>query len=47
MNDFVPLGFVALLVALLVALDGGHALIAIDRLTQSEVMTVTNAPILF
>jgi hypothetical protein len=47
MNDFVPLGFVALLVALLVALDGGLALIAIDRLTQSEVMTVTNAPILF
>jgi hypothetical protein len=47
MNDFVPLGFVALLVALLVALDGGLALIAIDRLAQSEVMTVTNAPILF
>ena len=54
MNDFVPLGFVVLLVALLVALDGGLALMAIDRLAQSEgftdihdVMTVTNAPILF
>ena len=47
MNDFVPFGFVVLLVALLVVLDGGLALIAIDRLAQSEVMTVTNAPILF
>jgi hypothetical protein len=54
MNDFVPLGFLVLLVALLVALDGGLALIAIDRLAQSEgftdiqnVMTVTNAPIRF
>jgi hypothetical protein len=49
-----PLGFLVLLVALLVALDGGLALIAIDRLAQSEgftdiqnVMTVTNAPIRF
>jgi hypothetical protein len=54
MNDFVPLGFLVLLVALLVAFDGGLALIAIDRLAQSEgftdiqnVMTVTNAPIRF
>jgi hypothetical protein len=47
MNDFVPLGFVVMLVALLVVLDGGLALIAIDRLAQSEVMTVTNAPIRF
>ena len=51
MNDFVPLGFVVLLVALLVALDGGLALRAIDRLAQSEgytdiqsVMTVTDVP---
>ena len=49
MNDFVPLGFLVLLVALLVALDASLALIAIDRLAQSEsstdiqdVMTVTN-----
>jgi hypothetical protein len=53
-NGFVPLGFVVLLVALLVALDGDLALVAIDRLAQSEgftdihdVMTVTNAPIRF
>ena len=49
MNDFVPLGFLVLLVALLVALDASLALIAIDRLAHSEgftdihdVMTVTN-----
>jgi hypothetical protein len=36
MNDFVTLGFVVLIVALLIALDGGLALIAIDRLVQSE-----------
>ena len=46
MNDTV-LGFLVLLVALLVAVDSGLALIAIDRLAQSEVMTVTNATILF
>ena len=52
MNYFVTLGFVVLLVALVVALDGDLALITIDRLAQSEaytdiqnVMTVTNAPI--
>jgi hypothetical protein len=50
-NHFVTLGFVFLLVALVVVLDGGLALIAIDRLAQSEgftdiqnVMTVTDAP---
>jgi hypothetical protein len=54
MNYFVTLGFVVLLVALVVALDGDLALIAIDRLAQSEgytdiqnVMTVTNPPIRF
>jgi hypothetical protein len=54
MNDFVPLGFVLLLAALGVTLDGSLALIAIDRLALSEgftdiqdVMTVTNAPIRF
>jgi hypothetical protein len=54
MNRFVILGFVILLVALVVALDGDLALITIDRLAQSEaytdiqnVMTVTNAPIRF
>jgi hypothetical protein len=54
MNRFVILGFVILLVALMVALDGNLALITIDRLAQSEaytdiqnVMTVTNAPIRF
>ena len=54
MNYFVTLGFVVLLVALVLALDGDLALITIDRLAQSEgytdiqnVMTVTNAPIRF
>jgi hypothetical protein len=54
MNYFVTLGFVVLLVALVVALDGELALTAIDRLAQSEgytdiqnVMTVTNPPIRF
>jgi len=54
MNYFVTLGLVVLLVALVVALDGDLALIAIDRLAQSEgytdiqnVMTVTNPPIRF
>jgi hypothetical protein len=54
MNYFVTLGFVVLLVALVVALDGDLALIAIERLAQSEgytdiqnVMTVTNPPIRF
>ena len=36
MNRFVILGFVILLVALVVALDGTLALMAIDRLAQSE-----------
>ena len=46
------LGFLLLLAALAVALDGSLALKAIDRLAQSEgytgiqsVMSVTNAPI--
>ena len=54
MNHLFTLGFVLLLVALAVALDGSLALRAIDRLAQSEgyidiqsVMTVTNAPIRF
>ena len=54
MSYFVTVGFVILLVALVVALDGDLALIAIDRLAQSEgytevqnVMTVTNPPIRF
>jgi hypothetical protein len=49
MNHFVTLGFAVLLVALVVALDGGLALMAMDRLAQSEgytdiqsVMTLTN-----
>jgi hypothetical protein len=45
MNQFVTFGFVLLLVGLVVALDGALALIAIDRLAQSEgytdVMTLT------
>jgi hypothetical protein len=52
MNHLFTLGFVLLLGALAVALDGSLALRAIDRLAQSEaytgiqnVMTVTNAPI--
>ena len=52
MSYFVAVGFVILLVALVVALDGTLDLMAIDRLAQSEgytgiqnVMTVTNAPI--
>ena len=52
MNHLITLGFVLLLVALAVALDGSLALRTIDRLAQSEgyidiqsVMTVTNAPI--
>ena len=54
MNHLVTLGFVFLLVALVVALDSGLALIAIGRLAQSEgytdiqnVMTVTDGPIRF
>jgi len=54
MNHLVTLGFVLLLAAVAVALDGSLALRAIDRLAQSEgytdiqnVMTVTNAPIRF
>jgi hypothetical protein len=54
MNHLVTLGFVLLLAAVVVALDGSLALRAIDRLAQSEgytdiqnVMTVTNAPIRF
>ena len=48
MNHFVTL--LALLLALWFAIDVGLALIAIDRLAQSEgytVMTVTDAPIRF
>ena len=52
--DFVTLAFVILLAALGLAIDAGFALIAIDRLAQSEgytdiqnVMTVTNAAIRF
>jgi len=52
MNHLFTLGFVLLLAALAVALDGSLALRAIDRLAQSEgytgiqnVMTVTNGPI--
>jgi hypothetical protein len=54
MNHLVTVGFVLLLAALLVALDGSLALRAIDRLAQSEgytdiqnVMTVANATIRF
>jgi hypothetical protein len=54
MNHFVTLGFVLLLAALVVALDGTLELRAIDWLAQSEgytdiqnVMTVTNATIRF
>jgi hypothetical protein len=47
MNPFLTLGFVLLLVTLVVALDSGLALIAIDRLTQSEYSTVTDAPFRF
>jgi hypothetical protein len=50
MNHLVTVGFVLLLAALLVALDGSLALRAIDRLAQCEgytdiqnVMTVMNA----
>ena len=49
MNDFVILGLVFLIIALVFALDSGLALIAIDRLAQSEayidiqsVMTLTD-----
>ena len=50
MNHLVTLGFVLLLVALAVALDGSLALRAIDRLAQGytdiqNAMTVANAPI--
>ena len=52
MNHLITLGFVLLLVALAVALDGSLALRAIDRLAQSEgyidiqsVMTLTDGPI--
>ena len=51
MNDLVTFGYVVLLVAILVALDGGLALIAIDRLAQSEgftdVITITDVPTRF
>jgi hypothetical protein len=54
MSHLVTLGFVLLLAALVVAVDGSLALRAIDQLAQSEgytdiqnVMTVTNAPIRF
>ena len=54
MNHLFTLGFLILLAALAVALDGSLALRVIDRLAQSEgytgiqnVMTVTNAPIRF
>ena len=46
-NPFLTLGYVLLLVTLVVALDSGLALIAIDRLTQSEYSTVTDAPFRF
>ena len=52
-NHFVTLGFVVLLVALMVTLDGGLALIAIDRLAQSkgytdiQVIPATDLPIRF
>jgi len=52
-NHFVTLGFVVLLVALMVTLDGGLAIIAIDRLAQSEsytdiqVIPATDLPIRF
>ena len=36
MNNFVTLGFVVLIIALVVALDGGLALMVINRLAQSE-----------
>jgi hypothetical protein len=39
MNQFVTLGFVLLLVALAVALDGALTLRVIDRLAQSEGFT--------
>jgi hypothetical protein len=49
MSHLVTLGFVVLLVALAVAVDGSLALMAIDRLAQSEgytdiqsVMTLTD-----
>ena len=52
MSYFVAVGFVILLVVLVVALDGTLALMAIDRLAQSEgytdmqsVMTLTHGPI--
>ena len=52
MNHLFTVGFVLLLAALAVALDGSLALRAIDRLAQSEgytgiqsVTIVTNAPI--
>ena len=51
MNHLFTVGFVLLLAALAVALDGSLALRAIDQFAQSEgytgtqnVMTVTNAP---
>jgi hypothetical protein len=52
MNHLFTLGFVLLLAALVIALDGSLALRTIDRLAQSErytgvqnTMTVTSAPI--
>jgi hypothetical protein len=48
--DFVTLGFVILIAALGLAIDAGFALIAIDRLAQSDytdiqnVMTLTDVP---
>ena len=51
MSDFVPLGWLVLIVAILVALDSGLALIVIDRLAQSEgftdVITITDVPTRF
>jgi hypothetical protein len=47
MNPFVTLGLLFLLVALVFALDSGLALIAIDRLAQSEYTTVSDAPFRF
>ena len=51
MSYFVAVGFLILLVALVVALDGTLALMAIDRLAQSagytdiqNVMTLTDVP---
>ena len=53
MNHVVTVSFALLLVVFVVALDGSLALIAVDRLAESEgytdiqSVTVTNAPIRF